>query len=182
MHVKYFKLLAFLSFILSIIYGFYHIVKAFDFVKETYIYTGIFALIFLNLSLFFSLFKFKKTKTYPKILGIFAAFWALLHFLNYFVFDRNAKILRLIDDISQRLLEASGFIAFVIISFMFLSSFKIFKKLEKIRKLGYFCLVLASYHYFLSPKVPKFWEWSALIVSLFYFTLRYIKFFRFKSN
>ncbi|KJD97949.1 ferric reductase [Campylobacter jejuni] len=150
MQIKYFKFLAYFGFIISLIYGFYHIIKAFDFVKEAYIYTGIFALIFLNLSLLFSLLKFKKTKNYPKILGIF-------------------------DDISHRLLEASGFIAFLIIFLMLLSSFKIFKKLSKIRKLGYLCLVLASYHYFLTPKVPMFWEWSALIVALFYFIVRYTK-------
>ncbi|KJD26087.1 ferric reductase [Campylobacter jejuni subsp. jejuni] len=175
MQTKYFKFLAYFSFIISLIYGFYRIIKAFDFVKEAYIYTGIFALIFLNLSLLFSLLKFKKTKNYPKILGIFAAFWAILHFLNYFIFDRNAQILRLFDDISHRLLEASGFIAFLIIFLMLLSSFKIFKKLSKIRKLGYLSLVLASYHYFLTPKVPMFWEWSTLIVALFYFIVRYTK-------
>ncbi|EJQ1519350.1 sulfite oxidase heme-binding subunit YedZ, partial [Campylobacter jejuni] len=52
---------------------------------------------------------------------------------------------------------------------------KIFKKLSKIRKLGYLCLVLASYHYFLTPKIPMFWEWSALIIALFYFIVRYTK-------
>ncbi|ELZ6183001.1 ferric reductase-like transmembrane domain-containing protein, partial [Campylobacter coli] len=118
---------------------------------------------------------------YPKLLGIFAAFWAFLHFLNYFIFDRNANFLRLFDDISHRLLEASGFFAFIIIFFMFLSSFRFFKRIEKIRKLGYVCLVLASYHYFLSPKVPMFWEWSALMLSLVYFMIRYLKFFKFKK-
>lgn len=182
MHAKYFKFLAYVAFLASLVYGFYQILKAFDFVKEAYFYTGIFALIFLNLSLFFSLCKFKKTKTYPKMLGIFAAFWVILHFLNYFIFDRNAQISRLFDDISHRLLEASGFFAFVIIFFMLLSSFKAFKKIDKIRKLGYFCLVLASYHYFLSPKVPMFWEWSALIISLFYFIVRYLKVLLKKKN
>lgn len=49
------------------------------------------------------------------------------------------------------------------------------EKLSKIRKLGYLCLVLASYHYFLTPKIPMFWEWSALIIALFYFIVRYTK-------
>ncbi|EMC8673123.1 sulfite oxidase heme-binding subunit YedZ, partial [Campylobacter coli] len=71
--------------------------------------------------------------------------------------------------------------AFLIIFLMLLSSFKIFKKLSKIRKLGYLCLVLASYHYFLTPKIPMFWEWSALILSLVYFMIRYLKFFKFKK-
>ncbi|EHF4510995.1 sulfite oxidase heme-binding subunit YedZ, partial [Campylobacter coli] len=84
-------------------------------------------------------------------------------------------------DISHRLLEAIGFIAFLIIFLMLLSSFKIFKKLSKIRKLGYLCLILASYHYFLTPKIPMFWEWSALMLSLVYFMIRYLKFFKFKK-
>ncbi|EJS9731943.1 sulfite oxidase heme-binding subunit YedZ, partial [Campylobacter jejuni] len=37
------------------------------------------------------------------------------------------------------------------------------------------CLFLASYHYFLTPKIPMFWEWSALIIALFYFIVRYTK-------
>ncbi|EKS2651489.1 sulfite oxidase heme-binding subunit YedZ, partial [Campylobacter coli] len=82
---------------------------------------------------------------------------------------------------SHRLLEAIGFIAFLIIFLMLLSSFKIFKKLSKIRKLGYLCLILASYHYFLTPKIPMFWEWSALMLSLVYFMIRYLKFFKFKK-
>lgn len=98
----------------------------------------------------------------------------ILFFYGYILFFRR-QILRLFDDISHRLLEVSGFIAFLIIFLMLLSSFKIFKKLSKIRKLGYLSLVLASYHYFLTPKVPMFWEWSTLIVALFYFIVRYTK-------
>lgn len=47
MRTKYFKFLAYFAFLASLIYGFYHILKAFDFVKEAYIYTGVFALFFL---------------------------------------------------------------------------------------------------------------------------------------
>ncbi|TKX31312.1 ferric reductase-like transmembrane domain-containing protein [Campylobacter estrildidarum] len=176
---KYFNLLAFIFFLASLIYSFHRIIKAFDFVKEIYFYTGIFALIFLNLSLFFSLFKFKQTKDYPKILGFFAIFWSIIHFLNYFIFDRNAQIPRLLNDILYHILETTGFIAFVVLCLMFLSSFKFFKKLCKIRKLGYLCLIIASYHYFLSPKIPMFWEWTALIIAIIYFILRYIKNLRF---
>ena len=143
-------------------------------------------MVFLNLHKENKRLKFKKNKSYPKLLGIFAAFWAFLHFLNYFIFDRNANFLRLFDDISHRLLEASGFFAFIIIFLIFsilLKNLKELKNIKKmmIRKLGYVCLVLASYHYFLSPKVPMFWEWSALMLSLVYFMIRYLKFFKFKK-
>ncbi|TQR34517.1 ferric reductase [Campylobacter sp. MIT 99-7217] len=173
MQERHFKLLALVIFFLSLVYGFYMIFQAFDFVKEAYIYTGLFALIFLNLSLFFSLFSFKKTRVYPRLLGIFASIWAILHFLNYFIFDKNAQLLRLLDDISKRFLEASGFISFVLLMLMFISSFKFFKKMHKIRKLAYLCLLCASYHYFLTPKVPMFWEYTALALAIFYILWRY---------
>ncbi len=48
MRTKYFKFLAYFAFLASLIYGFYHILKAFDFVKEAYIYTGVFALFFFK--------------------------------------------------------------------------------------------------------------------------------------
>lgn len=28
---------------------------------------------------------------------------------------------------------------------------------------------------FFNPKIPMFWEWSALIIALFYFIVRYTK-------
>ncbi|TKX32625.1 sulfite oxidase heme-binding subunit YedZ [Campylobacter aviculae] len=176
---KYFNFFAFIFFLASLIYSFYNIVRSFDFVKEIYFYTGIFALIFLNLSLFFSLIKFKSTRNYPKFFGFFATFWSMSHFLNYFIFDRNAQFSRLFNDILYHFLETTGFIALIIIFLMFLSSFNCFKKIRKIRKLGYLCLVISSYHYFLSPKIPMFWEWSALIIAIIYFILRYIKNLRF---
>lgn len=168
-----YNFVVYIFFSISIIYGFYNILNSFDFVKEAYFYTGIFSLIFLNLSLLFSLVKLKNTKDYPKLFGFFSVFWAILHFLNYFIFDRNMQISRLFGDISKRLLESSGFIAFILLILMLLSSFRFFKKIEKIRKLSYLCFLLASYHYFLSPKIPMFWEWSALIVALIYFILAY---------
>ncbi|EAI4457269.1 sulfite oxidase heme-binding subunit YedZ [Campylobacter upsaliensis] len=177
---KFYKNLAFFAFILSLIFTTYAAVYnvffvGFDLIKELYFYTGIFALVFLHLSIIFSLFKFKPTKTYPKLLGLFGGIWVFLHFIVYFVFSKNLSLLKLYDDISKRLFEGSGFVAFVIIFLMFLSSFKTFKKLENVRKLGYLCIVIASYHYFLSAKVPQFFEYLALSLALFYFTLRYTK-------
>ena len=177
---KFYKNLAFCAFIFSFIFSasfiIYNIFFGFDLILELYFYTGIFALLFLHLSIIFSLFKFKYTKTYPKLLGLFGGIWLFLHFLVYFVFSKNLSVVKLYEDISTRVFEGSGFVAFIIIFLMFLSSFKRFKKLEKVRKLGYLCLVIASYHYFLSAKVPQIFEYLALGLSLFYFILRYTKF------
>lgn len=167
--------LAFLSFILSLIYSVYKVLSSFDFVEEIYIYTGAFALIFLNLSLFFSLFKFTKTKKYPKLFGFFAVFFSLIHFLNYFIFDRNLNLLRVINDVSSRLFESSGFVAFVLLLLMFVSSFKSFKSLSFIRKFAYLCLLIASYHFFLSAKSPNVLEYLALTFALLWISVAIFK-------
>lgn len=171
--------LAFFVSILSFAYSIYHIIDnvlyGLDLVKELYFYSGIFSLLFLILSLFFSLFKFKYTKTYPKIFGISCGIWTFIHFFVYFVFSKNLNVFQFLEDITQRMFETSGFIAFILIFLMFLSAFDFLKKLSKIRKLGYLCLLLASYHYFLSAKVPSFFEYLALSVAILFFILRYIK-------
>ena len=182
---KFYKNLAFCAFIFSFIFSVsfivYNIFFGFDLILELYFYTGIFALLILHLSIIFSLFKFKYTKTYPKLLGLFGGIWVFLHFLVYFVFSKNLSVVKLYEDISTRVFEGSGFVAFIIIFLMFLSSFKRFKKLEKVRKLGYLCLVIASYHYFLSAKVPYIFEYLALGLSLLYFILRYNCYFKGKK-
>ena len=179
LNTKFFTQFAFFTFILSLIYSAFRVIDnvlyGFDLIKELYFYSGIFGLLYLILSLFFALFKFKYTKQYPKFLGIFCGIWIFIHFFVYFAFSKNLNGLRMFEDITQRPFEASGFIAFVLIFLMFLSSFDFFKKLSKIRKLGYLCLLFASYHYFLSSKIPMFWQYLALSVAVILFVCRYIK-------
>ncbi|MCW1360236.1 sulfite oxidase heme-binding subunit YedZ [Campylobacter sp. CCS1377] len=182
MKIKFFDLLAYLAFVLSVFYSTYCVVDnilfGFDLIKELYFYTGIFALIFLHLSAFFSLFKFKLTRSYPKILGLCGGIWVFVHFLVYFVFSKNLNLTKLYEDITTRVFEASGFVAFIMIFLMFLSSFKAFKKLQNIRKLAFICLCIASFHFFLSAKIPALWEYLALILSFVYLSLRYQKIFK----
>ncbi len=178
---SFFEKLAFLSFVLSLAYASFRVIDnvlfGLDLIKELYFYSGIFALFYLFLSLFFALFKFKFTRTLPKILGIFCGIWAILHFFVYFVLSKNFYLYKVLEDL-KRVFEASGFAAFVLIFLMLLSSFEKFKKLAKIRKLGYLCLLFASYHYFLSPKVPVFWHYFVLSLAGIFFVLRYAKKFR----
>lgn len=177
--VKNLRLLAYASFAISVIYtavqAIFNVMYSFDLISELYFYTGIFALSFTFISAFFSLFQFKKTKIYPRLFGIYAGFWALAHFGVYFVFSKNLSLIKLYNDISKRIFEASGFVAFVLMFFMLLSSFEWGKRLEKIRKLGYLCLFVASYHYFLSAKIPEFWHYLALIMAGLFFVYRYTK-------
>ncbi len=175
----FFSKLAFLSFILSLLYAVFRVVDnvlyGLDLIKELYFYSGFFGLLYLILSLFFSLFQFKYTKKYPKFLGIFCGIWIFIHFFVYFAFSKNLNALKMLEDITQRSFEASGFVAFVLIFLMFLSSFKLFERLSKVRKLGYLCLLFASYHYFLSAKVPMLGQYLVLTLAVIFFISRYSK-------
>ncbi|AJC86518.1 ferric reductase [Campylobacter sp. RM16704] len=172
MSKKFCNISSFLLFILSIFYSFYQIMHEFDIVKSVYFYSGIFGLIFFGLSLFFSLLKYKHTKDYPKFLGFYAFFWALIHFLNYFAFGKNLDLMLFFKDTFSKNLEFSGFISFFILTLMFISSFKFFTKLSKIRKLGYICFLIASWHYFLSAKVPQIPHIFVLSIAIIFLSLK----------
>ncbi|AJC84995.1 sulfite oxidase heme-binding subunit YedZ [Campylobacter peloridis] len=162
------NIIAFLFFILSIFYSFYQIKQEFDIVKSIYFYSGIFSLIFFGLSLLFSLLKYKYTKDYPKFLGFYAFFWAIVHFINYFAFGKNLNFIFFLKDTFNKNLEFSGFIAFFLLTLMFISSFKFFNKLIKIRKLAYICFLIASWHYFLSAKIPQISHILALSIAVLF--------------
>ncbi|WP_257928907.1 periplasmic DMSO/TMAO reductase YedYZ, heme-binding membrane subunit [Campylobacter lari] len=175
MNKKVYNIGGFLAFTLSVIFSIYQIMQEFDIVKSLYFYSGIFSLIFFGLSLFFSLLRYKYTKDYPKFLGFYAFFWALIHFLNYFAFGKNLDLILFFKDIFSKNLEFSGFVCFFILSLMFISSFNFFKKLNKIRKLGYFCFLLASWHYFLSAKVPQISHFLTLSLALIFLLIKLYK-------
>ncbi|EAI7247122.1 sulfite oxidase heme-binding subunit YedZ [Campylobacter lari] len=175
MSKKVYNIGGFLVFALSIIFSVYQIMQEFDIVKSVYFYSGIFGLIFFGLSLFFSLLKYKHTKDYPKFLGFYAFFWALIHFFNYFAFGKNLDLILFFKDTFSKNLEFSGFVSFFILTFMFISSFKLFKKISKIRKLGYFCFSLATWHYFLSAKIPQIPHFLALSLALIFLLIKVYK-------
>ena len=167
--------LAYSLFFLSFVYFAFMLYKNyyFDILAEIYFYTGVFALGFCFISLFFALFKFKKCKKLPRLFGIFAFIWALLHFLAYFIFSKHLSLYKLFASIFTYGIEFSGFLSFVLMFFMFLASFSFFKRIKLVLKAGYFLLVLSSFHFFLSTKIPSFWHITMLCLSFLLLFLRY---------
>ena len=169
--------LAYMLLLLSFVYSAFMLYKNyyFDVLAELYFYTGIFALGFCFLSLFFALFKFKKCKKLPRLFGIFAFIWALLHFLAYFIFSKHLSFEKLFYSIFSYGIEFSGFLSFVLMFFMFLASFSFFKRLKFSLKFGYVLLFFFSLHYFLSAKVPEIWHFISLFLAFLFLCLRYKK-------
>lgn len=175
MKIKLANLSALVLFILSITFSIYKLLNEFDIVKAVYFYSGIFALTFFALSLFFSLFKFKITKDFPKFLGFYAFFWTLIHFLNYFIFTKSFNFFVFLKDTFSKNLEFSGFLAFFILVLMFISSFKKFRKISKVRKLGYICFAISSWHYFISAKVPQLPHFTFILIACLFLLLKLFK-------
>jgi len=162
-----------LSFLINFFYILQNIFYGDDLLVKLYFCTGFCALLFFNLSIFFSLFHFDFSRNYPKFFGLFGAIWLFMHFLFYFIFSKNLSFVKLFNDVSSRVFEGSGFLALIIIFLMTLSSFSFFKSLAKIRKLGFFALLLGSWHYFLSAENPYILEYFFLALASFYCILRY---------
>ncbi|MCR6571447.1 sulfite oxidase heme-binding subunit YedZ [Campylobacter insulaenigrae] len=175
MKSKQMNLIIFALFCFSIIFSTYQLLGEFDIVKAVYFYSGLCSLIFFASSLFFSLYKFKITKDYPKFLGFYAFFWALIHFLNYFIFTKNFNIFVFLKDTFSKNLEFSGFLAFLILTLMFISSFKFFRKLSKIRKFGYICFTITAWHYFISAKIPQLPHFLFLTIAIIFLSIKFFK-------
>ncbi|HJE66937.1 MAG TPA: sulfite oxidase heme-binding subunit YedZ [Campylobacter avium] len=175
--------LAYMLFVLSFVYSAFMLYKNyyFDILAELYFYTGIFALGFCFLSLFFALFKFKKCKKLPRLFGIFAFIWALLHFLAYFIFSKHLSFKKLFYSIFSYGIEFSGFLSFVLMFFMLLASFSFFKRLKFSLKFGYVLLFLVSLHYFLSPKLPQLSHYFFIFLAFLFIILRYARVLKRKS-
>ncbi|KAA6225912.1 MULTISPECIES: sulfite oxidase heme-binding subunit YedZ [unclassified Campylobacter] len=173
------KIILYLIFILSIIYCVFELKQSFDFVKDIYFLSGVFSLIFLFLSLFFAIFRLVKKVNLAKFFGFFSVFYAICHFLNYFVFEKNLSILRVYDDLTLR--QLSGLIALVIMLLMLISSFKFGSKLAILRKLGFVALIMASLHYFLAAKSPNIPQFSVLFLAFLISLVYLIKRLKFKN-
>ncbi|WP_366559214.1 ferric reductase-like transmembrane domain-containing protein [Campylobacter sp.] len=182
MKTKHINLSIFILFCFSIIFSIYQLLDEFDIIKAVYLYSGLFSLIFFTLSLFFSLYKFKITKDLPKFLGFYTFFWSLIHFLNYFIFTKNFNFFMFLKDTFSKSVEFSGFLAFLMLILMFLSSFKLFKKLNKIRKFGYICFIIATWHYFISAKIPQWPHFLFLIIAIIFLSIKLYKIFKTLKN
>jgi sulfoxide reductase heme-binding subunit YedZ len=88
-----------------------------------------------------------------KILGLFSFFYAFLHFTIWYWLDHNLSFTMMISDVIKRPFITMGFIAFVIMSFLAVTSNQISMrflggKWKMLHRLIYIIAILALIHYF----------------------------------
>ena len=144
--------------------------SAIDPIKMLYSYTGIGAITLLLLSLFPSSCKRVcgvNFLRYRKTIGLLAFAYALLHVSVFVILDSEFDFVTIFEKSLKKPFIYIGAIAFIILLFMALTSFKkLFAKLSKYHKAVYLALALALLHSFWAQKVAGVFEYSVVTVGL----------------
>lgn len=95
---------------------------------------------------------------YRRMLGLFAFFYATLHFLSYWSFDLNFAFAAMIGDVLKRPFIALGFAAFLLLVPLAVTSTKgwirrLGKKWALLHRLVYLAAILAVIHFIWKVKV-----------------------------
>lgn len=126
-----------------------------DPIKYIYTFTGFSAFGFLFASLCITpLRKVYNLLIYRRMLGLFALFYAFLHFVNFFILDAQFDISFVLKETLDKPFIYLGMLAFLILVFMGLTSTKkLFAKFHKWHKLVYIALIFVVIHENMAQKV-----------------------------
>jgi DMSO/TMAO reductase YedYZ heme-binding membrane subunit len=127
--------------------------------------TGLLAIIFLTLSLAVTplrkLTGWNYLSHFRRSLGLFAFFYALAHFITYFIFNKGANFGEVIDDVVQRPFILLGMAALLLMIPLALTStngmIKLLggKRWKRLHQLVYAIALIAGYHYYMFPKSDR---------------------------
>ena len=129
--------------------------------------TGMLTLVFLCLALAVTplrkIFGINSLVKFRRMLGLFAFFYGSLHLLTYVWFDRQFKLLSVVQDVAQRPFILAGMTAFVLLAPLALTSTnRMVKRLggkrwAKLHKLSYLIVVLGVIHFWMIVKSDIFY-------------------------
>jgi sulfoxide reductase heme-binding subunit YedZ len=150
--------------------AYYKLESAIDPIKMLYSFTGIGAIVLLLLSLVPSTCKrlcHINTLPYRKTIGLLSFFYALLHASVFVVLDSEFDFITIFEKSLKKPFIYVGVIAFTILLFMALTSFKkLFARFAKYHKAVYLALLLALLHSFWAQKVAGVFEYSVITVGI----------------
>jgi methionine sulfoxide reductase heme-binding subunit len=103
---------------------------------------------------------------YRRMLGLFAFFYGVLHFLHYVVIDLQFDWLVLQDDLTSRRFFIAGAIALLLMVPLAITSTngwirRLGKNWARLHKLVYLSLIVACIHYI--------WQWKGISIPALYF-------------
>jgi sulfoxide reductase heme-binding subunit YedZ len=148
-----------------------------DPIKYIYTYTGVCAIVLLFFTTSISLIK-KKINLIKnrRMIGLFAFFYAVLHFTNFYVLDSELDIEFVIEESIDKPFVYLGMISFLILLFMAITSVKsLFKKYNKYHKLVYLVLVLITIHFIMAQKSLSIPQFGYLLIFITIGVLKYLQ-------
>ena len=119
-----------------------------------------------------------------KTLGLFAFFYGFLHFTIWYWLDHNLNFLAMISDVIKRPFIAMGFIAFVIMSLLEITSNQTAMRLlggkwKMLHRFIYLIAILAVIHYFWHKEGKRdftvVYIYTGIIFSLLFIRIPWIK-------
>jgi sulfoxide reductase heme-binding subunit YedZ len=156
-----------------------------DPVKEIIHFTGIGALNLLVLTLLVSplakQFKASVISKCRRLLGLYALFYALLHVLSYWIFELQFDLTRIVSEIIKRPYISLGMVALMLIIALGITSIDRIKRAmgkrwQKLHNMIYLLLALVVIHFWWSVKSDYLEPFIYLLLALFLFYLRRLKF------
>ncbi len=161
------KTIIFIVLLLPFLYLLWSVQSANDPIKYIFSFTGVSAVVILMILL--SITPIKKVINlvkYRKMIGLFAFFYALLHFLNFYILDAQLDFAFVVKETLDKPFVYLGMIAFGILSFMALTSTKkLFRKFSSWHKLVYISLVLVTIHSSMAQKVLSSLEYTFIVAT-----------------
>lgn len=137
-----------------------------DPIKYMYTFTGICSIVLVFFTITVSMIKkIVNLMKYRKMIGLYAFFYAFLHFLVFFVLDAQLDIFFVIEESLDKPFVYLGMIAFILLLFMAITSTKrLFKKYNKYHTSIYIVAVVSTIHFIMAQKSLSEEQWSYLIL------------------
>ena len=139
-----------------------------DPIKYIYTFTGTTAIVLVFLTIALSLIKkWANLMKFRRMIGLYAFFYAFLHFLVFFVLDAQFDLEFVLEESLDKPFVYLGMIAFFALLFMAITSTKkLFKKYNKYHASIYLISILVSIHFVMAQKSLSLEQWGYLAVIL----------------
>jgi len=141
------------------------VIEVTDPIKYIYTYTGTMAIILLFTTTSLSLIKNKiNLLKHRRMIGLYAFFYACLHFLNFYVFDAELNFNFVIKESLDKPFVYLGMISFFILIFMAATSTRnLYKRFNKYHRFIYLVLILITIHFVMAQKALSIAQWIYLL-------------------
>jgi sulfoxide reductase heme-binding subunit YedZ len=139
-----------------------------DPIKYMYTFTGTTAIVLVFFTITISMIKkIINLMKYRRMIGLYAFFYALLHFLVFFILDAQLDLIFVVEESLDKPFVYLGMIAFGLLLFMAITSTKkLFKRYNKYHSAIYIVAIITTIHFIMAQKSLSGEQLTYLLVIL----------------